>query len=237
MRKPFPSQPTLCEDLVHVIGFELALQNARGAFGLLDADERARADRFREEHHRRAFVAAHAAMRIALGRCLQVPPVEIRYNYGPRGKPEIAAPQSTLRFNLSHAGDRALLAVTSGRAVGVDIERERDLEALDLARRFFSTAEQSALTSMPPDARLGAFFRCWTRKESFIKASGEGLSRSLAGFDMSPDDREPSVLLACRDAPDDVLRWTTIPLAVEHGYHAALTVEGRGWRLVEWSGL
>jgi 4'-phosphopantetheinyl transferase len=234
---PFPSRPTLCDDEVHVIGFGLELQDEAGALQLLGADERARAARFLQDDHRRAFVAAHAATRIALGRCLDQPPSEIRYALGPRGKPELAGRRRDVRFNLTHAGDRGMLAIALGRAVGIDIERERRMEALDIARRFFSPVEQAALTATARDLRLGAFFRCWTRKESFIKASGDGLSRSLSAFDMSLDEHGASVLLACRDAPGDVARWTTMPLRAEPGYHAALTVEGRGWRLIEWSGL
>jgi 4'-phosphopantetheinyl transferase len=234
-----PSRLIIAPADVHVVRFDLtADEDYAGTLALLDPHERARAVRFRDGAHRRAFVAAHAATRVALGRCLDIPPAGLRFAYGPRGKPELAGSLSDLRFNLSHAGDRSMLAIAVGRAVGIDIEREREIEALDIARRFFSPLEQSALASTSPDGRLAAFYRCWTRKESFIKASGDGLSRPLSAFDMSLDDEHgDSLLLACRDAPEDVARWTTVPLRAEPGYHAALTVEGHGWRLIEWSGL
>jgi 4'-phosphopantetheinyl transferase len=234
----FPARPALSDDVVHAIEFRLDSDaDDERQLSLLDSHERARAARFHGDSHRRAFVAAHAATRIALGRCLGVPPGDVRFAYGPRGKPELVGLASGVHFNLSHAGDRAMLAIATGRAVGIDVERERFIEALDIARRFFSPVEQSALASTPPDRRLAAFYRCWTRKESFIKASGDGLARSLSAFDMSLDEHGASLLLACRDVPDDMSRWTTVPLRAEPGYHAALTVEGCGWRLIEWSGL
>jgi 4'-phosphopantetheinyl transferase len=234
VRDPFPANPVLSGDDVHVIRLDLA--NEAGGATLLDPAERARAGRFRDDRHRRAFVAAHAATRIALGRCCGAPPAALRFAYGTHGKPQLIG-WPEIRFNLAHTGDRAMLAIAAGREVGIDIERERPIDVLDIARRFFSSLEQSALAATPANQRLAAFFRCWTRKESFIKAGGDGLSRSLSAFDMSLDEHGASVLLACRDVPDDALRWTTIPIRVDAGYAAALTVEGPRPRLLEWQGL
>jgi 4'-phosphopantetheinyl transferase len=134
-----------------------------------------------------------------------------------------------------------MLGISLARAVGIDLESVRPIEVLDLARRFFSAVEVRALISTAPDEQLAAFYRCWTRKESFVKARGDGLSLPLAAFDVYIDESAPgapgaSLLLACRDAPDEVSRWTTIGLRAEAGYAAALSVEGRGWHLVEWDG-
>jgi 4'-phosphopantetheinyl transferase len=235
VRQSFPANPILSADAVHVVRFELdAAADPRGAMAMLDARERARAARLRDEHHRRLFVSAHAAARTVLGRCLGTSPAAVRFSYGRWGKPEIADAATAVRFNLTHSHDRGMLAVGVGRAVGIDLEKERLLDALRIARHFFSPAEQAALAAMPPEQHLAAFHRCWVRKESFVKANGDGLMRSLAAFDMSMEETGGSLLLACRDVPGDVQRWMTVALPAEPGYAAALTVEGHGWRLVEW---
>ena len=146
-----------------------------------------------------------------------------------------------LTFNLAHAKDRGMLGISVARAVGVDIESVQPIEVLDVARDFFSPDEVRALISTGPDDLLAAFYRCWTRKESFLKARGDGLSFPLAAFDVSIEENAPgmsgaSLLLACRDAPEEASRWTTIGLRCGEGYAAALTAAGRGWRLVEWDG-
>ena len=103
-----------------------------------------------------------------------------------------------------------------------------------MARHVFSFAEYAALGALPAEDRLKAFFRCWTRQESFIKARGEGLSFPLTGFDVSFADTPP-LLLGCRAAPGELARWTMISVEVEEGYAAALTGEGTGWRVIPWT--
>jgi 4'-phosphopantetheinyl transferase len=241
-RGPFPARPALSEKEVHVLHFTFASVRETGAaLGLLDDRERLRAARFLRERDRTAFVAAHAATRIVLGRCLKISPESVRFTYGQYGKPGLAEAAIDLRFNLAHVEDRGMLSVSVARAVGVDIESVLPIEVLDVARHFFSPHEVRALRSTAPDDRLAAFYRCWTRKESFLKARGDGLSFPLAVFDVSIEEYAPgtpdaSLLLACRDAPEELSRWTTIGLRCEAGYAAALTVEGRGWHLVEWDG-
>jgi len=227
---------------VHVLRFKFeSIRETGAALELLDDHERLRAARFRRERDRTAFVAAHAATRIVLGRCLNISPASVRFEYGPRGKPGLVDAANDLTFNLTHVEDRGMLSISVARAVGVDIESVRPIEVLDVARHFFSHDEVRALISTAPDDRLAAFYRCWTRKESFLKARGDGLSFPLAAFDVSIEEGAPgtsgaSLLLACRDAPAEASRWTMIGLRCEAGYAAALTVEGRGWRLVEWNG-
>jgi 4'-phosphopantetheinyl transferase len=105
------------------------------------------------------------------------------------------------------------------------------VEGPDIARRFFSESEVDALEAVPEDARKAAFFLCWTRKEAYIKARGDGLFCSLDSFDVSLDPSKPAALLATRAEADAAQRWTLIDIGVEPGYAAAIAAEGVGWTL------
>jgi 4'-phosphopantetheinyl transferase len=121
----------------------------------------------------------------------------------------------------------ALIAVASGRTIGVDLERVRsDLAADEIARRFFSASERAALDSFPSELKSEAFFRCWTRKEAFIKAIGEGLSYPLDAFDVTLGPDEPARVLRVGDDPAEAARWTIHDLKVPSGFAAALAASG-----------
>ena len=226
-----PSPPLSHAD-VHIVLFPIDAGHDDAGLEWLDDDERARAARFIRSEDARRFVAAHAMVRVVLGRCLDVAPTAVRFTVDTYGKPVLCEAESGIRFNLSHSGDRALLAIATRREIGVDIERERDIEVLDLATRFFAPGECRSLSALPVDHRLSAFYRCWTRKESFIKARGHGLSFPLNGFEVGLADE--SELVACPAAPSELQRWTMASLPVEKGYAAAVTVEGREWRPILW---
>ncbi len=225
--------PALLPDEIHVVRFPLD-RPVEGALDLLDEDERARAARFVFDRDRRRFLAAHAWMRVVLGERLGRAPASVRFAVGSHGKPRLADAGLDLRFNLTHAGERALLAVTLGREVGVDLERHRPIEALDLARRFFAAGEQRALDAFDEAGQPAAFFRCWTRKEAFVKAIGDGLTFPLDGFEVSLEDTASDQLLqACPAAPHQRDRWRIVALPAEPGYAAALAAEAGAWRVVE----
>jgi 4'-phosphopantetheinyl transferase len=129
----------------------------------------------------------------------------------------------------------ALYAVARGREVGIDLEFiRRDLEVEQIAERFFSRRETATLRALPTDLRKYAFFLCWTRKEAYIKARGEGLSLPLDQFDVSLIPGEPAALLSAQPDSDEALRWSLQELTLASGYVAALAVEGRGWSLSCW---
>src|SRR5208283_4072463 len=126
----------------------------------------------------------------------------------------------------------ALYAVTRGREIGIDLEFIRcDLEVEQIAERFFSRSEIATLRAVPTDLQKYAFFLCWTRKEAYIKARGEGLSLPLDQFDVSLIPGEPAELLGTRPDSDEALRWDLRELAVAPGYVGAVAAEGRGWSL------
>jgi 4'-phosphopantetheinyl transferase len=222
-----------CEALVLAYSLDVAGPAVGELRLLLDETERLRADRFVKEIHQRRFAIAHAALRIALGHVTGRSPRSLKFRTGAHGKPAIDDPHLDIRFNLSHADDRALIAIARGREVGIDIERERSVEALDLARLCFSSSERSALEHVPEPERLRAFFRGWTRKESFVKAIGRGLVYPLDTFDVSLDDSLDNVLLAYLPVVAEAeRRWETRSLGGNSVFAAAITVEGADWRLV-----
>jgi 4'-phosphopantetheinyl transferase len=234
-RRRFPPRLELLSNEVHVVVFRLD-ESLRDAHQLLDDGERERANGFVFEPDRRRFITTHAWVRLVLGRCLDRAPESLRFAVGPHGKPHLADAPVDLHFNFSHAGERALLAVTCGQEVGADIEQERSIEVGDLARRFFAPGEWQALQVLAASEQIPAFFRCWTRKEAFIKAIGDGLSCPLDGFEVSlADDESPQLLRSCTAVAGALERWRIVSLPVEPGYRAAIAAGAGEWRLVRWT--
>jgi 4'-phosphopantetheinyl transferase len=198
--------------------------------GHLSTDELARAARFRFPEHRAHFIVRRASLRMILASYLGgSAPSRVAFTDGARGKPSLAEPAgpSTLRFNVSHSHHLALVAVTRAGEVGVDVERLHPLDDLaQLAARNFSAWENAALRSLPAPARSPAFFLCWTRKEAFIKAAGEGLARRLDGFSVSLTPGEPARFVSIEGDPGELARWSVFDLAPAPGYAGALVVEG-----------
>jgi 4'-phosphopantetheinyl transferase len=203
----------------------------------LARDERERAERFHLARDGERFVAARGLLRAILGRYLAIEPGAVSLGYSRHGKPELAGDHSAARiqFNLSHSGDLALFAFTRGMPVGIDVEHQRD-EAADLAiaEQCFSPRELAALRALPAAQRSAAFFNCWTRKEAYVKARGEGLSLPLSQFDVSLAPGAPAELLHVVGDPHERARWSLRALEPGPGYVAALAVEGHGWALRRW---
>ena len=179
----------------------------------LDEEERMRASRFHFDKHRRHFVVGRGVLRLLLGRYLGMRAEEVRFDYGPNGKPALGGEHraSSLRFNASHSGEIALYAFVRDREVGVDVEFIKpDFVTEGIAERFFSTGEIENLNALCETERAAGFFRFWTRKEAYIKAIGTGLSHPLNEFDVS-------VAIA---------GWSIVDLDVGSGYAGAFAIEG-----------
>jgi 4'-phosphopantetheinyl transferase len=205
---------------------------------VLSSDELTRAARYHFTRDRQRFVAARAWLRTILAGYIGTDPNSLTFSYSQKEKPSLgpAFDGSDISFNVSHSGGIALLAFTRRREIGVDVEqirRDSDLEAI--ARRFFSTHEQSQLAALPADERTDAFFRCWTRKEAYIKATGDGLSLPLSQFDVSLAAGENNALLATRPDASEAGRWLLREVPAGLGYIAAVCVRGHDWKLKDWS--
>jgi 4'-phosphopantetheinyl transferase len=232
---PFPSRLTILPNHVHIVRCCLE-KTFGGAAELLDDDERARAARFVFSRDRRRFIAAHSWVRVVLGRCLDRDPASLRFATGPRGKPHLVDPPLDVRFNLSHAGERALLALTLGRNIGVDVEQERSTELLALARRFLAPAEAHVLEGLAASDQRATFFRCWTRKEAFVKALGDGLAFPFDAFEVSLADEDSSPRPSASGAVPHALHdWRIVSLHMESGYAAAVAAQAGDWDIVRWN--
>ena len=228
---------TLGENEVHVwmSRLDLGRQATERLRRLLNDDEEARASRFRFERDRDAFAVSRGMLRRLLERYIGERAERIRFEYGPHGKPVIAAERSGhgLRFNLSHSDGVAVFAFASSADVGVDVERVRALADMEeMARHFFSEREFSALRRLPISAREMAFFSCWTAKEAYIKGIGEGLSMPLDRFAVSLGPSEGAIRLRILAGDAAPTPWRLYRFEPCPGYIAAVAAEMRGFRLL-----
>jgi 4'-phosphopantetheinyl transferase len=235
-----PQSLSLQSGEVHVWSarLEQPTEELAGFLRTLDQDEQARANRFHFEKHRRHFVVGRGVLRLLLGRYLETSPEDVRLSYGPYGKPALDAVHynSRLRFNASHSGELALYAFVQDHEVGIDVELIKgDFETEEIAERFFSPYEIKTLSALPAAEKPAAFFRCWTRKEAYIKAIGSGLSHPLDQFDVTLAPNEPAALLRVHQDPESVARWTMFDLDVGPGYAAALAIDSPVNTIQQWT--
>ena len=201
---------------------------------ILSADERTRAARFHFPRDRQYFTATRALLRTILASYAGSDPEALTFLYSEKGKPSLAPNQSRMQieFNVSHSDAVALFAFTQRRALGIDVEQVRenfDHEAI--ARRFFSEEEQGQLAALDPSEKYRGFFRCWTRKEAYIKALGTGLSLPLHQFDVSLKPGDANALLSTRPDSTEAGNWSLQEIPGGDGNVAALCVRGDGWTL------
>lgn len=189
---------------------------------LLSDHERRRSLEYKFPRDGKRFIVVRAALRHILATFLGTEPRYLEFSTGSRGKPHLT--NQDLQFNVSHSGAVALIALAHDRKLGVDIEEMRQIDdAVSIARRFFAPEEAHRLGAMTDSATImRAFFECWTRKEAFIKATGEGLSRPLNEFHVS---FFPNEIAELRIDCEDPGRWILADVNPGHGYCAALVYE------------
>jgi 4'-phosphopantetheinyl transferase len=199
-----------------------------GLTELLDDAERDRANRFVFKRDRFRYIVGRARLRQALSARLGVRPVAVELVYGKRGKPMLASryASSDLRFNLSHSEDMAIYAFSVGREIGIDVEAVRTVPDADaIAARYFSPREYRAYLNLNLRDKAQGFFNCWTRKEAFIKALGDGFYHPLDRFDVSLAPGEPAKILRVEEASGDHCGWRIENLSPAPGFVAAVVVE------------
>ena len=205
------------------------LDSALAVPEMLDHFEQARLRRIRSRSKRIEFLVGRSMLRRILGDVLDINPSEVCLGYGVHGKPRLLGGE--LNFNLSHSGHRALVAISTGGRVGVDVEYQRARRPFQkLSRRFFAEAEDRWLRTLPAPERVEGFYRVWTLKESYLKAIGTGLSFSSRGFALDLEC-SPPCLMATEYPGDEPNRWHFATLELGSGYAAALCWDGEVCRV------
>ena len=230
-------QPAEGEIHVWRAALDLPRDRVRELERFLAADELGRAKRFLVQSARDRYTVARAVLRNILSRYVSAAPADLRFRYTEYGKPELAHPAISIRFNVSHSHGLAVYAVTAGVPVGIDVEylrRRATMDRLKIAHRVFSDREYNALASMPRYRRDEAFLACWTRKEAFVKAIGQGLSCPLDQFDVTVDPADPPELRATRWDPFEANCWAMASVDPGPDYIGALAVPDRNVKITRW---
>ena len=243
-----PASLQISSDVVHVWRANLNLpeQQIWQLLPTLSEDEQQRAARFYFQRDRLHFIAARGILRNILGNYLSIAPIHIKFSYSPRGKPAIAehieaniTTCGKLLFNLSHSQGLALYAIALDREIGIDLEYIREIEAEQLAKRFFSDREYASITAVASPEQPRIFFHYWTCKEAYLKATGDGLV-GLEKIEVSLTTKEPHLVPTAtpgnartdKQQPDP--GWSLKQINPGSGYIAAVVVAGGGWRLQTW---
>jgi 4'-phosphopantetheinyl transferase len=226
----FRPAPHLTNDQIHVWTLRDCPGDIAAYASLLSRDELDRASRFRFPHLFDRFVADHGRLRLLLGAYLEADPRSLEFSVNPYGKPRVESPRCHLSFNMSHSTMVTMVAVCLNSEVGIDVEAIRPIaEWGAIASSHFSAEENEALSAEPEALRPEAFFRCWTRKEAFIKAKGLGLSLPLNSFSVTVSAEAAPGLLHCDWDPQESSRWSLTDLEPEPGYIGSLAIERKGW--------
>ncbi|MDZ7341138.1 MAG: 4'-phosphopantetheinyl transferase superfamily protein [candidate division KSB1 bacterium] len=233
---PTPPEMTVATDEVHIWSIPLALTDSqiRKLALYLATDEVERWQRFYFERDRNRFVIARGSLRLILSAYIGRQPYEIQFDYNKYGKPFLNynSGGDKIRFNLSHSHELALVGVTGLHDIGIDVEYMQTRVAdLSIAERFFSPKEVAILRKLPVALQRQAFFNCWTRKEAYIKAQGQGLSLALDSFDVAFVPDQPAALLHTRPDAREAAQWSIYNLPQSADYAAAVAVKGKNHRL------
>lgn len=202
----------------------------------LSDDEFSRAEEYRFDRDKNRFIVGRGILRNIIGRYLNIKPGLVNFRYGKYGKPYLSNNhhEREIKFNLAHSKDVAVYAFALGKEMGVDVECIREMPDVDhIASSFFSPREVIALRSIPENQKLEAFFNCWTRKEAYIKALGDGLTHPLDQFSVSflPGE-EPEVLEISNSMKPG--KWSLKSFSIRDNYIAAVAVENCDYDMRLW---
>lgn len=194
---------------------------------LLTQEELVRADQYRFEKHRICYVVARAVLRLLVGKYIEVDPRDVVFSYIKNGKP-LVVNQKGIQFNVSHSENYILIGFVKDYDLGVDVEyTKQPIEVQTIAASFFSKEEVAMLVSLAEEYQTQAFYNCWTRKEAFIKALGDGLSFPLDQFVVSMDSTKVATLLETKWNQKEKQKWSLKSIEVDRDYIGALAAKGQ----------
>jgi len=202
---------------------------------VLSTDEHERAARFAFPGDRRRFVVTRGCLRGILGRLCSLPASSVRFDYAPIGKPALAieTARKPVHFNVSHSRDLAVIAVAVDLPLGVDLEAVRPVpDRASISSRYFTAVEAASIATVAPHERDRAFFLCWTRKEAFAKALGDGLSIALDRYHVTCRPDEPARLLEVDGSTGEAAAWSVYDLRPAPGFVGAVAMRAGRRRLL-----
>ncbi|GFO69936.1 4'-phosphopantetheinyl transferase [Geomonas limicola] len=223
-----PALPRPNQVHLHLLPLDCTDQELNSLRDLLTSAERARCERLLDPLKRQQAMASRGRLRQLLGNYLGEVPQRVLLSEGEFGKLHLSEhlEPDSLCFNLSHAGKYLVIAVSAGSEVGVDLEEIRgDLDFRPMAERYFAPSEQQELFALEPAQQLTAFYRCWTRKEAYLKGTGVGFSQPANSFQVSLAPNVPAALVVHHDHPEESRRWSLRDLPAPAGYCAALAAQ------------
>ncbi len=232
---------TFSENEVHIWRADLDWAQSRipNISESLSQDEKERASRFHFERDRNRFIAGRAILRELLGKYLEILPAEVPIQYGVHGKPRLGEMSETICFNMSHSQNLAAYGFTQNQPLGIDIEAHREMPDADqIAQRYFSPTEFRAYLSVLREQKLETFYRCWTRKEAYMKATGEGFYLPLDQFEVSLRPDDPPALLWAASDPQEHKHWSLLDFRPADSFAGAVAVQGpvRKVSIWDWRG-
>ena len=237
-KKP-PSNLSLSSDFIDIwqTRLDLSVRDIEYYADMLCAEEKQRVDKFKFSKKRHEYIITRGLLRRVLAQTLDTDPHSLQFEYAEHGKPYLTErwQDKTVSFNVTHSGNKALVAVTLERNIGVDIELIRtEVEFDKLSNRFFSADESSSLETYKKQDLSKAFYACWTGKEAYVKALGDGISFGLSEFSVSVDPEEEQVTLVTHWDTDEASRWTIINLDTGKDYIGAIAADKKEIKLRYW---
>ena len=234
-----PKKLILAAHEVHIwrANLDLPIQQVQELKEILSVDEKLRADKFRFPQHRHRFIVGRGLLRKILGYYLDIKPDYLEFEYSSHGKPRLAESfnKEGLQFNLSHSQGMVLYGCVWQYRIGIDLEYLRSMaDVQKIAKRFFSSQEYDVIRNLPVEEKQRAFFRGWTGKEAYLKATGDGLAGSLDQIEISLIPNQPTSLLRIQGRVQTALDWSLYELIPASDYIATLVVEGNNWNLRYW---
>jgi 4'-phosphopantetheinyl transferase len=214
---------------VHIwyLDLNLYLDKLEEFKAILSQEELTKAFKFKFEKHQNRFIITRANLRLILSKYINIAPENIEFIYSEKGKPSLAQNYDDLgiEFNLSHSGELALYAVTKDKRIGIDVEKIRtNCDVESIAKRFFCESEYQFISRLPEGEKQRVFYQVWTRKEAYLKATGEGLGGGLDTIELDLESKDTKII-SIKGEEKTSNNWYLYELKMPENYLASLAVE------------